>query len=313
MLRRLLLLALVTAVLSLAGPTAAAHAGGRCPGGTTSVSTTASEICVVVHESAGQGSSGKSASTPSNGGDKRPPGCYKSSGEQVPCATEMGVWFGGHQCYASPYSAPAASPAWQGHSNGSLSLCSKCVASARANTCTAQVLWLAPGAAPGPPDPAQMASDALGLLRLPAAQLRTAPQAPLHTYVGIENWLWVPKSQWETLTKTVTAGGTRVRVKAAPSRVVWDMGPASETCYGPGVEWRVGMTDAARTSCGFTYAHISDFEPHGVYSLAATIRYQVDWVCSGACTRSSGTLGLVDAPSGTGTLRVLQRQTVVVG
>jgi hypothetical protein len=35
-------------------------------------------------------------------------------------------------------------------------------------------------------------------------------------------------------------------------------------------------------------------------------------VCSGTCTRSAGSLGMVDAPAGTGAMRVLQRQTVVV-
>lgn len=312
MLRRVLVAALLGGVMAVS-VSGAAQASGCRSGTTPAPGPGLGVICVPAHDAGNQGSPGKSGSTSSHGGEKRPAGCYRSSGEQVPCATDLGVWFGGPQCYAAPYSAPAGSSAWQGHSEGSLSLCTACVASPRANTCAAQVLWLAPGGAPGPPNPAQMASDALGLLRLPAAQLHTAPQAPLHTYVGMENWLWVPKAQWAALTKTVSAGGTRVSVKATPSRVVWDMGPASKTCYGPGVEWRVGMSDAARTSCGFTYAHTSDFEPNGVYSLAATIRYQVDWVCSGACTRAAGSLGLVDAPAGTGTLKVLQRQTVVVG
>jgi hypothetical protein len=119
-------------------------------------------------------------------------------------------------------------------------MCSSCVVAGNTSSCTAQVIWVAAGAAPGPPDPGQMASDALGVLRLPAAEVRTAPQAPDRTYVGVENWMWVPRSQWATLTKTVTAGATRVRVTAVPSRVVWDMGPASKTCFGPGLRWRTG-------------------------------------------------------------------------
>jgi hypothetical protein len=157
-----------------------------------------------------------------------------------------------------------------------------------------------------------MARDALGVLRLPAAQVHTAPHPPAPTYVGVENWLWVPRGQWTTLTKTVTAGTTRVTVRAVPSRVVWDMGVATKTCYGPGKAWRAGMTDAAQTSCGFTFAHTSDAQPKGRFTLSARIQYDVNWVCAGACTGNAGTLGLIDAPAATGTLTVLQRQTVVV-
>ncbi|WP_445259288.1 hypothetical protein [Nocardioides aurantiacus] len=164
-----------------------------------------------------------------------------------------------------------------------------------------------------PPDPGELAAEALGLLQLRTADVRTAPQAPAHSYVGVENWLWVPRSQWGSLTKTVTAGGTQVTVRAAPSRVMWDTGPAIKTCFGPGDEWRTGMTDAARTTCSYTYDATSGHEPGGVYVLSASIGYEVTWVCSGACTSGSGSLGLVDAPVGTGELQVLQRQTVVVG
>ncbi|ROR91161.1 hypothetical protein EDD33_2023 [Nocardioides aurantiacus] len=231
----------------------------------------------------------------------------------MPCSSHLGVWSGSNQCYAAPYDAPAGSAAWQGHSTGSLSLCSACTMSGRANTCDARVLWSAPGQVVVPPDPGELAAEALGLLQLRTADVRTAPQAPAHSYVGVENWLWVPRSQWGSLTKTVTAGGTQVTVRAAPSRVMWDTGPAVKTCFGPGDEWRTGMTDAARTTCSYTYDATSGHESGGVYVLSASIGYEVTWVCSGACTSGSGSLGLVDAPVGTGELQVLQRQTVVVG
>jgi hypothetical protein len=310
-LRRLLVGALLVSVFALMGADVA-HAGG-CPSGTTPVRGPGlGVICVPVHDPGQSGTLGTPGEEPSHGDSYQSAGCFNTDDQRVPCSTDLGVWFGEHQCYAAPYDAPAGAPAWQGHSDGSLSMCTSCDVAGNASTCNAHVLWVAPGAAPGPPDPAQMASDALGLLRLPAAEVHTAPQAPDHTYIGIENWLWVPSSQWATLTKTVTAGATQVTVTAVPDRIVWDMGPASTTCYGPGVEWRVGMTDAARTSCGFTYAHTSDSEPGGAFSVSATVQYGVDWVCSGACTSNAGTLGLIDAPAGTGTLTVLQRQTVVV-
>jgi hypothetical protein len=73
------------------------------------------------------------------------------------------------------------------------------------------------------------------------------------------------------------------------------------------------MSDVATTTCGYTYETTSTDQPDGRFAISATIRYQVTWTCTGACPTASGDLGLVDAPAGSSTLRVLQRQTVVVG
>ena len=72
------------------------------------------------------------------------------------------------------------------------------------------------------------------------------------------------------------------------------------------------MTEAASTACGYTYKETSDSEPQGHFQITATIRYKVTWSCSGTCPTNGGDLGLVDAPARASTMRVLQRQTVVV-
>jgi hypothetical protein len=310
MLRHLIAVAIASATFLFVPGIPSVLADGGCQSGTTTVQTNWGVVCVVVADPGHPGNSG----TPGEpaGGGHRPDGCYKATREEVPCSTDLGTWWPGHQCYAEPSDAPAGSPAWQGHTDGSLWACSSCVQAANANSCQVNIVWLPSGQEPGPPDPGQLAAVAAGELPLAAAQVHTAPQAPDHTYIGIENWLWVPQAQWTTLSRTVTAGGTSVTVSATPSQVRWDMGPATKTCYAPGTVWRVGMTDAAQTNCGYTYSATSDSEPHGRFSVSATIRYQVDWTCTGACSTNSGTLGLVDAPTGVGTLQVLQRQTVVV-
>jgi hypothetical protein len=173
-------------------------------------------------------------------------------------------------------------------------------------------MWTAPGQAPAPPSPEELAANALGLMHLLRADVRTAPAPPEETYVGVENWLWVPSGQWRTLTKSVNARATTVTVTAAPSQIVWDLGPASTTCNGPGKPWEQGMSDSATTTCGYTYETSSVDQPDESFAISATIRYQVTWTCAGACPTTGGDLGLVDAPAGTSTLRVLQRQTVVV-
>lgn len=285
-------------------PLAPAHAGG-CPGGTTPAPASGGGvICIVVSDpgTSGEQGSGSTAAPVGSGG------CQREDGSPVSCVSEWGAWSDAHQCWAHEVDLPPGDPAWEGRREGSIWMCGLITDASPAVT-----WWVAPGASVAPPDPGELAQEAAGQLPLETASVQTAPQSPSPSYVGVENWLWVPESQWATLTRTVTAGGTSVTVTAEPDRVVWDLGPGVTTCYDPGRVWRAGMTDEALTTCGYTYAVTSIAEPEGVFALSATIQYQVDWVCTGACTGSSGSLGLVDAPAGTGSLRVLQRQTVVVG
>lgn len=296
-------------------PRALADGGSTCPPGTTPVSVGSGVICVVVTDPGGPGGPGDPGDPADPGGSGeqgQPAGCYKSDGTEVPCQTNDGYWWSSYQCYAAPYDAPPGSPAWQGHTDGSLWQCTRCRVAGTSTTCNVQIIWTAPGQEPGPPSPEELATVALGQLRLATAQVRTAPEPPAATYIGVENWLWIPEAQWATLHRSVTAGATTVTVAAAPAEVSWTFGPETTTCHGPGRAWVRGMTDAASTDCGFTFAESSADEPGGSFAITATIRYHVTWVCSGTCSTTGDDLGLIDAPVGTGSIRVLQRQTVVV-
>lgn len=293
--------------LAVAAPRAAADGDSPCPPGTNPVSVGSGVICVVVTDPGQPGDPGDPGD-----GDQGPVGCYKSDGTKVPCHTADGYWWSAYQCYAAPYDAPPGTPAWQGHTDGSLWQCTSCTSAGTATTCNVQIIWTAPGEEPGPPTPEQLAATALGVMPLVKADVHTAPEPPKATYVGVENWLWVPRAQWTTLSKSVSAGATTVTVTAAPSQIIWDLGPTAATCYGPGEPWVRGMSDAARTNCGYTFEKSSGGEPDGRFVITATIRYWVTWSCSGACPTTGGELGLVDAPAGADAMRVLQRQTVVV-
>lgn len=299
--------------LLVTAPKAAALGDSGCPAGTNPVSVGSGVVCVVVTDPGEPASAGNPGNPgdPANAG-QAPVGCHKSDGTKVPCQTHDGTWWSGNQCYAAPFNAPAGTPAWQGHSDGSLWQCTSCTSAVNATTCNVQIMWTAPGQQPGPPTPEQLASTALGQLPLARADIHTAPEPPAATYIGVENWLWIPADQWARLRKSLTAGATTVTVNATPSQIVWNLGPTSITCYGPGKPWVRGMTEAASTTCGYTYKETSDREPQGQFQITATIRYQVTWSCSGACPTNGGDLGLVDAPAGASTMRVLQRQTVVV-
>jgi hypothetical protein len=310
MLTRLVLAVLVLPALTFVSGPDRAFAEGGCPADRSPVKVKQGVVCVVVTDPGEKPD--PVDPTASDDTDEVPAGCFTSHATKVPCRTPLGQWWSGRQCYAAPYDAPPGTSAWHGHTDGSLFACTKCKDAADSNSCIVDVVWLAPGESPGPPDPGELATTAVGLLRLAQADVHTAPHPPDPTYIGVENWLWVPGEQWQTLRKTVSAGGISVTVAAVPEQVVWDLGPRSETCYAAGAVWRDGMTDAANTSCSYAYDVTSEAHADDVFPIRATIRYRVSWTCSGACSSVSGSLGLVDAPAGTGAMRVLQRQTVVV-
>jgi len=310
-----LVVAAILLPLMVLVPRVQAEGDNPCPPGTNPVSVGSGVICVVVSDPGDPGDPGNPGDDGGDSGDggvSLPVGCYKDDGTEVPCQTSDGTWWSAYDCYAAPYDAQPGTWAWQGHTDGSLWQCTKCVTAGAATSCFVQIKWTAPGSQPTPPTPEELATTVLDQLPLAIADIRTAPEAPAPTYVGVDNWLWIPAAQWSTLTKSVTAGATTVTVTAAPSEVAWTVGPKSLTCDGPGRAWVRGMTDAATTACSLTFDETSNGQPRGAFAVTAVIRYAVTWACSGTCPTGSGDFGLVDAPAGTGELTVLQRQTVVV-
>lgn len=241
-------------------------------------------------------------------GGTEPAGCFDGD-KEVPCNDEYGgTWDAGHGCYAFQVQPqpPAGSPLWEGHdpSEGSVYSCDYTVT-------IPENSWFVPNGEDPLVDPAVLAQEALGRMKLENANAQIAPGPGFHTYVHIDNWLWLPEAQWHALTETVTAGPTSVTVTAEPIRVDWDMGTDVTSCYDAGRVWTKGMTDAAKTSCSFAYESIEN--PTGdQHSVSAQLVYGVTWDCDGACLTPNGDLGEIDAPAGDATtIEVRQRQTVV--
>jgi len=72
------------------------------------------------------------------------------------------------------------------------------------------------------------------------------------------------------------------------------------------------MSEAEETECSYAFDETSDGQPDDAFGVSSTLVYRVDWTCSGLCTASEGTLGELDSPAGTATIRVGERQSVVV-
>lgn len=313
-------LVLVT-LLSRAGVAYADDGPPSCPAGESPQASPAGWVCVVV---VSPGSPGGEQAVDSSGGSTgstggAPPVCEDIySGKEVPCTDpNAGAYFpnapvygGSTACNAfmlQPQPAPG-SAMWEGHdpSEGSVWGCDPDFANNR-NT-----FFVPNEEAPTVVDPAVLAQRAVGRMRLVQADARIAPDPDFHTYINIDNWLWLPAGQWETLSLSVAAGPTRVTVTAVPVRVDWDMGDGeTKQCTDAGREWKKGMGDAATTTCSYAYTSLKN--PAGdEHTVSAQLVYSVTWTCSGTCLTPSGDLGEIAAPAGdTTTIEVRQRQTVV--
>jgi hypothetical protein len=204
----------------------------------------------------------------------------------------------------------AESPLWGGHdpSEGKIWGCSTYAGPVTGG----YWFFVANGETPALVDPADVAANAVEQLQLATPIVHLAPGPPGLTFVGLSTWLWIEPSQWMDLSLTVTAGGTAVMVVAHPVRTLWDLTDGSVSCDSAGRPWRHGMSSEARTDCSYSFRSVSDAQPGGSFPVAATLTYQVDWTCSGACLTVAGSLGEVDSLPGSTVIRVGERQSVVV-
>lgn len=293
----------------LAAPTAQAGGNG-CPPGTEPSDTGGGTICIPVNDPGGPGG-GEPGEPGGEGGGGHQTCTYQ--GQKIPCTGPNGVWFSSHQCYAQPMSPqpPADDPKWEGHdpSEGNVWQCTRP---------GVDEAWLyffyANGEVPPMVDPAELAQEALESMALAIPDVHIAPTPPDMTYVNLETWLWMSEGKFDTLTKTVSAGATSVTVTARPVRAWWEMGDGGETsCITPGRAWKSWMNDSATTDCSYTYLTTSRKAPDGEFKVQSAIWYQADWTCSGACLQSAGTLGEVSGLTGSQSIRVGERQSVIVG
>jgi hypothetical protein len=226
-------------------------------------------------------------------------------------------WSSMGQCYAYPLDPPppVGSPTWVAvmgeATEGTVMACAD-----------SGELFGAPlgeEAAGGIPDARTIALNAVERVPFVTPEVHTAPAEEQPTYVHLENWLWVPEGQWRTVEASVKVGGTTVTVTAEPSKIEWDMGDGhTKVCRNAGRAWAKGMTDAAKTSCGYAYDTISvkdaagRYNPAGRFGVTARFFYEVRWSCTGACSAPGGPLGEYSGPlSPVAELEVRQRQTVV--
>lgn len=131
--------------------------------------------------------------------------------------------------------------------------------------------------------PRQLAERAWNQLQLPLPSIRTAPPRSSAGLVGLPEWVWVPREQWQPMTRTATAGAVWAQVTAAPKRMVIDPGAGlpARTCPGPGAAYDPAKPASAQhTDCSYTYRRSSAAQPQDRYRVRATVTWGGSWTGS---------------------------------
>ena len=157
------------------------------------------------------------------------------------------------QCYAKAASPqPAKSdPVWQGHTDGAIYDCYRPVLGP-GGFIVSQFWSASPPGVGAPPDPAQLARQAIAVMNLHAVRIGIVPEARPGRVglVGMPVWMWADApdpATWGPVTKSASAGGYTVTATAKVNRVVWAMGDGEVVvCRSPGHEVRGPVRQAVQ-------------------------------------------------------------------
>ena len=155
--------------------------------------------------------------------------------------------------------------------------------------------------------PVDLLKIALGELSVPTLAARTAPPIGKDGLVGLPEWFWVPRGQWQKVSITVTAGPVWADAVASPTTITFAPGGglSSVSCPGPGAEF---SRTSQHSSCSFRYDQPSIGQPGNAYQAALVVTWTISW------TGSGGAGGTITTGYTTGTafpVRIAQAESVV--
>jgi hypothetical protein len=138
-------------------------------------------------------------------------------------------------------------------------------------------------------DAGELAQMARSRLPLPLPAARMNPEGD--QTVNLASWLWV--DNWQTQTRSATAGGVTSVVVATPVEQRWTFGPPSEKkiCTDAGTPYDMSRPASEQsTTCSYTFRHSSAGQPENAYRVAVTLVWHVTWTSN---IGASGDLGFV--------------------
>ncbi len=240
-----------------------------------------------------------------SGGGDGGPGCQDTSGRAVPCYIAGKGWYDGGWCWWQPATGDlladlvsrlgAARPpeAWFTAS------CGDPVSGVWSDTTMYALMDVSTGVE-------QLAQQAVRSLVLPAPAIRLNPSPPAAQLIHVPTWLWLDPSSWGSRTATASVPGMSVTATAVPVSVHWSTGDGGGvTCQGAGTPWTGGDPMAESPDCGHTYTRHSG---PGVFTLRATITWEVTWAGAGA----TGTEPALTSTA-TADIRVIRAPAVITG
>ena len=209
----------------------------------------------------------------------------------VPCTTEgvyspIAYWSDAKHCYIGRMEPQpiAGDPGWEGHTDGAVYYCQP---PGSVVSTGIKIFWsaISPLAAL-PPDPAQLARQALAAMALKAIQIGIAPDPKPGSIglVGLPVWMWtIPTQQtYGPITRSASAGGITVTATAKVKTLVWSMGDGNTvTCASPGTPYSDGYGKSDSPTCGHRYSRTSLGQPGDAYPIGATSYWEVTWAGGG--------------------------------
>ncbi len=269
-----LLLLIAAAIGAVAPPTASASPVTCGPG---QVLDPGLKTCIIVVADPGGGGGGGSkngAGGVSHGGGK----AKCTYGKEIPCKTVNGYWSQDKLCYVSPSPAKHGpdDPIWEGHyGTGGIYLCYDPFVGGTNNF----EFWAAtaPAGPAAPPDPRQLAQQAIAAMNLHAVQIGIVPELLPGRIgvIGLPTWMWARQPAANTMgpiTRSASARGYTATATAKVTKVVWNMGDGSSvTCRGPGTPYEDKYGKKSSPTCGHTYVR------QGRYTVTATSYWTVTW------------------------------------
>jgi hypothetical protein len=138
-------------------------------------------------------------------------------------------------------------------------------------------------------DPGDLAVMARSRLPLPLPEGRMSPAG--EQTVNVETWLWV--DNWETQTRSATAGDVTSVVVATPVEQRWTFGSPGErkVCVDAGKPYDLSRPASEQsTTCSYTFRHSSAGQPNDTFPVTVTLVWHVTWTSN---IGLSGDLGFI--------------------
>lgn len=226
---------------------------------------------------------------PGDPGDPSDPVCEDHlTGDVVPCVIHDWYWSFGWACwtkFADPQ-PPWGDPAWGGRTDGAIFWCSRGVSLSDPLPPDVIPRWSLTPPWGAPPDPAELAAEAVESMDLRAIEIGIVPeQGPGRVgLVGLPTWMWVQDldgSTWGPITRTASSGPWSVTATGQVDQIEWAMGDGSiVVCTTPGTPYEDHFQDLDSPDCGHRY------KEQGHYAISATSYWVIAWAGMG----QSGTI-----------------------